>query len=218
MEPDVRGLSCKCLARAGRGLGMRRAHDYARVVVHDVCCMVFRRYFLALALRRANLLTQIQRVNTELVSNTPLRLVATPSSSHSLAQCAVCLYCLLLRLLDEHSGGMIVRDNAHQLVIIVLVQGIPALILFGLRVLVRTTRASWGSDDWAMVAAVVRLQHSRMEERQLILQGPFAVQTMGVILAARFGIGVLDEHLNPHEAPDALKEWHCSALWLLCVD
>ncbi|KAK8162217.1 hypothetical protein BKA80DRAFT_329068 [Phyllosticta citrichinensis] len=94
---------------------------------------------------------------------------------------------------------MIVRDNAHRLVIIVLVQGIPALILFGLRVLVRTTRASWGSDDWAMVAAV----------------GPFAVQTMGVILAARFGIGVLDEHLNPHEAPDALKEWHCSALQVL---
>lgn len=54
---------------------------------------------------------------------------------------------------------MIVRDNAHQLVIIALVQGIPALILFGLRVLVRTTRASWGYDDWAMVAAAVRLEY-----------------------------------------------------------
>ncbi|KAK8180823.1 hypothetical protein BC567DRAFT_158900 [Phyllosticta citribraziliensis] len=97
---------------------------------------------------------------------------------------------------------MIVRDNAHQLVIIALVQGIPALILFGLRVLVRTTRASWGSDDWAMVAAV----------------GPFAVQTVGVMLAARFGIGVLDEHLNPHEVPEALKWFFWSqVLFLIAV-
>ncbi|KAK7540159.1 hypothetical protein IWX49DRAFT_507899 [Phyllosticta citricarpa] len=97
---------------------------------------------------------------------------------------------------------MIVRDNAHQLVIIALVQGIPALILFGLRVLVRTTRASWGSDDWAMVAAV----------------GPFSVQTAGVMLAARFGIGVLDEHMSPDEVPKALMWFFWSqVLFLIAV-
>ncbi|KAK8228872.1 hypothetical protein HDK90DRAFT_468383 [Phyllosticta capitalensis] len=124
------------------------------------------------------------------------------SHDFTTTKCVECLDCLSSPSLDKHSSGMIVRDNAHQLVIIALVQGIPALILFGLRVLVRTTRASWGYDDWAMVAAA----------------GPFAVQTVGVLLAAKYGIGFLDKNLDPHKVPTALMWFFWSqVLFLIAV-